>query len=80
MELLRKLYREYSNEDAADIVQIPGGGSNRQYFRITAQDGSTLIGAVGNNLDENRTFCYLAHHFEERGLPMPRVLAVSDTE
>lgn len=78
MELLRKLYRDYSHEDAADIVQIPGGGSNRQYYRITARDGSTMIGAVGNNLDENRTFCYLAHHFEERGLPMPRVLAVSE--
>ncbi len=77
MELLRKLYRDYSNEEPADIVQIPGGGSNRQYYRITAVDGSTLIGAVGNNLDENTTFCYLAQHFQERGLPMPRILAVS---
>ena len=78
MELLRKLYREYSHEEASDIVQIPGGGSNRRYYRITAQDGSTLIGAVGDNLEENKAFCYLAHHFQERGLPVPSVLAVSE--
>ncbi len=78
MELLRKLYREYSHEEASDIVQIPGGGSNRRYYRITASDGSTLIGAVGDNLEENRAFCYLAHHFQERGLPVPSVLAVSE--
>lgn len=78
MEQLIRLYSDYSGENAARIQQIPGGGSNREYYRITAQDGSTLIGAVGLNLDENRAFCYLARHFEESHLPMPRILAVSN--
>lgn len=77
MERLKKLYTDYSGEEPVCIKQIPGGGSNREYYRITTHDGSTLIGAVGLNLDENRAFCYLARHFEKCRLPMPRILAVS---
>lgn len=58
--------------------RLAGAGSNRQYYRFTAEDGSTVIGVVGTSRDENHAFVYLAQHFEQRQLPVPRVLAVSD--
>ena len=58
--------------------RLAGAGSNRQYYRFTAEAGSTVIGVVGTSRDENHAFVYLAQHFEQRQLPVPQVLAVSD--
>ena len=58
--------------------RLAGAGSNRQYYRFTAEDGTTVIGVVGTSRDENHAFVYLAQHFEQRQLPVPQVLAVSD--
>ena len=60
------------------VERLAGAGSNRQYYRFTAEDGSTVIGVVGTSRDENHAFVYLAQHFEQRQLPVPQVLAVSD--
>lgn len=58
--------------------RLAGAGSNRQYYRFIAEDGTTVIGVVGTSRDENHAFVYLAQHFEQRQLPVPQVLAVSD--
>ena len=52
-------------------------GSNRRYFRETRPDGSTYIRVEGTNLDENRAFITLAHHFHAKGLPVPAIYSVS---
>ncbi len=78
MEELKKLYKEATGLDVANVEAIPGAGSNRKYYRMTGNDGSTLIGAVGTSRDENHAFCYLAKHFTEAGLPVPQVIAESD--
>ncbi|MBO7119066.1 MAG: NTP transferase domain-containing protein [Bacteroidaceae bacterium] len=77
MEELKKLYKEATGLDVAEVVAIPGAGSNRKYYRLKGTDGSTLIGAVGTSRDENHAFCYLAKHFTEAGLPVPQVIAES---
>ena len=77
MEELKKLYKESTGLDVADVEAIPGAGSNRKYYRLKGADGSTLIGAVGTSRDENHAFCYLAKHFTEAGLPVPQVIAES---
>ena len=54
-------------------------GSNRVYTR--EQDGNrTIIRVEGTNREENRAFIYLARHFASKGLPVPRVLWVSEDE
>ena len=58
--------------------RIAGGGSNREYYRITEASGHTLIGSIGTSIEENNTFIYLSRHFTEKGLPVPRILAVSE--
>ena len=46
--------------------QLAGSGSNRQYVRLTAADGSTVIGCIGTSRDENHAFISLARHFTKR--------------
>ncbi len=73
---LANLFENYAHKSADAIVPLAQSGSNRRYFRITA-DGESYIGVEGVSLDENRAFIALAEHFAEQGLPVPRVLAKS---
>ena len=78
-ELLRPLFEHYTGQQMADILELPSSGSNRRYFRLKGGNLS-LIGVLGNNLEENRAFIYLSKHFREKGLRVPAVLAVSQDE
>jgi len=75
-EILKELYLKYTGSQPDGIDEMPSSGSNRRYFRLTG--GRSLIGVLGTCEPENDAFIYLAHHFGERGLPVPEVLAVSD--
>lgn len=55
-------------------------GSNRVYSRETDAEGKSIIRVVGTNRDENRAFIYMSRHFASLGLPVPRVLWVSEDE
>ncbi len=59
---------------------IAAAGSNRQYSRITHEQGQTYIHVVGTNQEENHAFITLARHFASKGLPVPQVLSVADDE
>ena len=72
-ELLAQLYQSYTGEAPASIEPLPGAGSNRQYFRLKGKE--SLIGVYGTSAEENRAFIYMAGHFSQKGLPVPRVLA-----
>lgn len=84
-DTLRTLFRDATGHDPQDIVELPASGSNRRYFRLSAapeniSDGhpATLIGVIGTCLEENEAFIYLDRHFDEKGLPVPHLIAVSD--
>ena len=59
---------------------IAAAGSNRQYSRITNEQGQTFIHVVGTNQEENHAFITLARHFASKGLPVPHVLSVAEDE
>lgn len=61
-------------------MPVPVSGSNRAYYIITGNDGRSVVGTVGTDINENRTFIYLSRHFRTKGLPVPEVYAVSDDE
>ena len=61
-------------------MNIAKQGSNRVYTRETDAEGRSIIRVEGTNRDENRAFIYMARHFAEKGLPVPRVLWVSEDE
>lgn len=75
-KILEKLYLSTTGHAPGRIEALSGSGSNRLYFRL--YEAPALIGVIGTSTAENNAFIYLSKHFAERGLPVPRVLAVSD--
>ena len=75
---LTDLYMRYSGREPQSVQKLAASGSNRQYFRFTAADGTTAIGAVGTSVEENGAFLYMSRHFRQQGLPVPQILAQSD--
>jgi N-acetylmuramate 1-kinase len=53
--------------------RLPGGGSERSYYRLEAA-GQPLIGVIGANLAEVRAFLGFTRHFAARGIPVPAIL------
>ena len=80
MKELLELYRTWKGAEAVNVEKLAGAGSNREYYRLTDDAGSAVIGVIGTSRDENHAFVYLAKHFEKRQLPVPHVLAVTADE
>ena len=80
MEKLKELYVAWAGIEPATVEKLPGAGSNRAYYRLMAEDGSSVVGCVGTSRDENHAFVFLCRHFTKRQLPVPHLLAVSDDE
>ena len=80
MQKLLELYRQWSGHDPLTTERLPGAGSNREYYRFLADDGTSVVGCIGTSRDENHAFVYLSRHFTKRQLPVPRIMAVSDDE
>ena len=70
-EELKQLYQTHTGSPATDITELSSSGSNRRYFRLSGS--VSLIGVSGTSIEENNAFIYMAAHFREKGLPVPRV-------
>ena len=80
MQKLLELYKEWKGDEPANVAQIPGGGSNRTYYRLTDREGQSVVGVIGTSRDEDHAFIYLTNHFSKRQLPVPKILAASDDQ
>ncbi len=80
MNRLVRLYATWAGKEPAQVEKLASQGSNREYYRLTGEDGNTVVGVVGTSQEEDHAFVYLANHFTRRQLPVPKVLAVSDDE
>lgn len=80
MERLLELYTEWKGCAPHSTERLAGAGSNRQYFRLYAEDGTSVIGVIGTSRDEDHAFLTIARHFEKRKLPVPHILAASADE
>lgn len=74
--MLSTLYAQTFGVDHYKIRPLTKAGSNRQYFRISGP--RTVVGVIGTSAIENNAFIYLSAHFSSKGLPVPKVIAVSD--
>lgn len=75
---ITKLYADIKGEIPAVVNELPSSGSNRRYYRLSNENGeNSLIGVIGTSIEENKAFIYMARHFAEKGIPVPRVLAIS---
>ena len=78
LDNLKSLFKSYTGQEADNVVELNSSGSNRRYFRMTGGDGTSIVGVIGLNLKENQAFCGIARHFLDKGIKVPRVLAVSE--
>ena len=78
MKQLEELFVQYKHSAPKNIEELPSSGSNRRYFRLTADDDSTIIGVMGTSEDENIAFVKIAEHFIRQGLPVPEVYGMSE--
>lgn len=76
MQQLNTLFSTYTGKSAAAIEPLPSSGSNRKYFRLS-NDAISLVGVYGQSKEENVAFVSLSNHFHQKGLPVPKVVAVS---
>lgn len=78
MEQLIRLYTSWKGCAPYSTEKLAGAGSNRQYYRLCAEDGTSVVGVVGTSKEENLAFVTIAKHFLNAGLPVPKVMAVAD--
>lgn len=74
---LLALYQQLCGSEPQRVDALSGSASNRQYFRLTCSNGTSVIGVVGENYKENHAFLLLAQQMQAAHLPVPRILAVS---
>lgn len=74
---LISLFERTGCGSVADIRPLARSGSDRCYFRITAEGGSYIATFVPDPA-EGRCFVRLARGFKDVGLNVPEILAVSD--
>ena len=78
IQSILELYKSWRGKDTASIDVLPQSGSERRYFRLHEQGGSTIIGTYGANIKENETFFYFSENFFGKQLPVANILAISD--
>lgn len=76
MTHLHDLYTQFVGSAPTSIEELPSSGSNRRYFRLKGE--KSIIGVLGTCKEENEAFLYMSEHFHKKGLPVPKVYAVSD--
>ena len=78
-EKLKDLYyKEFG--DMPEIKEIAGGGSPRKYFRLTGEEGRSVVGVYGEDIEENRVFIRLTKVFRKTGINVPEIIAKTPGE
>ena len=72
IENLKKLYRDWADEEVISVFPIAQSGSYRKYFRISGKD-KTAIGVFNPDRKENRAFITFTKHFLKKGFNVPQL-------
>ena len=76
---LKEQLLRYAGCEPESVIRLTAAGSNRVYYRFCLSDGRTVVGVEGTNPDENKAFMTIGRHLSSVGLPVPEILAVSDS-
>ena len=74
---MEKLFITYFCVEPLTCEPLSGSGSNRRYFRLSAE-GRSCMGVLGTDARENNAFIRLSEHFRSKGINVPQVYAVSE--
>ena len=78
VDLASALFAEWCGEPPSDIRPVAADGSTRSYWRLTAPDGASAVGAHGPDPNENRAFLSFSRTLRELGLPVPEVYGADE--
>ena len=73
-DLIRTLYKTWSQKDPESIAMLPGSGSYRHYYRITGNCKSVL-GVYNDDCKENIAFLSFTESFHNSGFPVPEIFS-----
>lgn len=76
---LSQLFEQYYNITPTSIFQLPQAGSDRIYFKLSAEN-IEAIGCWGNDIKENQTFIHHAQHFKKLHINVPEIYAISENQ
>ncbi|MBR4135052.1 MAG: phosphotransferase [Bacteroidales bacterium] len=76
--ILQQMATTATGQPVTDCQPLAASGSHRRYYRLTLQDHTTLIGAFNDDIAENIAFFTYTHFFEQKGLPVPHLVAIHD--
>ncbi len=71
---LKRLFTDWSKEEARSVEALPESGSVRKYYRITGANNIS-IGAYNPDKRENKAFLYLSHQLKNTGVNVPEIYA-----
>lgn len=74
---INQLYFDFYGQEPAKTDVLEQAGSERRYFRIWNQEGKSVIGTFGANINENEAFFYFSQNFYEKQLPTANIIAIS---
>jgi aminoglycoside/choline kinase family phosphotransferase len=71
---LKRLFKQWANEDPIEINRIAESGSCRKYFRISGEE-KTAIGVFNAEDIENKAFISFTKHFLKNSLNVPKLFS-----
>jgi aminoglycoside/choline kinase family phosphotransferase len=77
MSELEDLFIQFCGENYLKKEELSASGSNRRYFRLS-NNTNTVIAVEGTSVEENGAFIAMSNHFLKQGIPVPKVLGVSE--
>lgn len=74
-----RIYLEtyFGKEHITSIESLAKAGSDRKYYRVTANH-QTYIACESSNTEENETFFYFSEFFKQHQIPVPTIYTISD--
>ena len=78
VDLASALFVEWHGESPADVRPVAADGSTRRYWRLTAADGTSAVGAHGPDPSENRAFLSYSRTLRDLELPVPEVYGADE--
>ncbi len=73
LNTIKEAYQEYTGISDCNVEVFQQSGSERRYFRLTANGVKPVIATYGTNIKENESFIYFSRHFKNKNLPVPQV-------
>ena len=72
---LEKLFEEHFGTKPVNITPLPVSGSDRRYYRLSA-DKISAIGTYNSNIAENNSYFYFTELFRKHEINVPEVYKV----